>query len=266
MVMLETIRIQHEAPKEVKGEQQFQKVFNKARDAAMKMQRELQWYKEVERMVPSSYILLPNKYGETPSDLFSNYHYNLVKEGEQWMGDTAGSFTIVAALIVTVMFAAAFTLPGGTDENSGNPKFLQRNSFMVFILSDAISLFSSVTAVLMFLSILTSRCTKDDFLNSLPKRLIIGLASLFLSIATMMVTFVATLGIVLGERRRMVVVPIALLASVPVASFVLLQFSLFVDIFSSTYGRGIFNQKTKCSFFNNPNKYVPSNHRYFSLV
>ncbi|XP_059630302.1 ankyrin repeat-containing protein ITN1-like [Cornus florida] len=111
----------------------------------MKVKRELQWYKEVERTVPSSYILLANRNGETPSDLFSNYHYNLVKEGEQWMRDTAGSFTIVAALIVTVMFAAAFTLPGGTEEKSGNPKFLQRNSFMVFILSDAISLFSSVT-------------------------------------------------------------------------------------------------------------------------
>ncbi|XP_059630900.1 ankyrin repeat-containing protein ITN1-like [Cornus florida] len=144
------------------GEQQFWKEFNKAPGAAMKVQRELQWYKEVEGMVPSSYRIRPNDNGETPHALFTTWYSKLVKEGEQWMRDTATSCTIVATLIVTVMFAAAFTLPGGNyneSENSrnsksahaGNPRFLWHNPFMIFVISDALSLFSSITTVLMLL-------------------------------------------------------------------------------------------------------------------
>ncbi|XP_059631631.1 ankyrin repeat-containing protein ITN1-like [Cornus florida] len=233
---------------EKQGEQQFWKVFSHAPGAAMEVQREVQWYKEVERVVPSSQKFLSNENGETPPALFWKWHCELVKEGENWMRDTATSCTIVATLIVTVMFAAAFTLPGGTDDNSGNPKFLQRNSFMVFVISDALSLFSSVTSVLMFLSILTSHYAEKDFLKSLPKRLIIGLATLFLSIATMMVAFGATLVIVLGEQISWAAAPVSLLASVPVTLFALLQFPLFVNMVSSTYGHGIFNRKTKSLF------------------
>ncbi|XP_059631629.1 uncharacterized protein LOC132274379 isoform X2 [Cornus florida] len=261
MVTSEIIGVPDEASKMLQqGEQPFWKVFSKAPGAAMKVQRELQWYKDVERMVPSSYRILANEKGETPPVLFSKWHSELVKEGEKWLRDTATSCTIVATLIVTVMFAAAFTLPGGTDDESGNPKFLGRNSFMVFIISDALSLFSSATAVLMFLSILTSRFEEKDFLKALPKRLIIGLAALFVSIAAMMVAFGSTLVIVLGERISWAAAPVTLLASVPVTLFALLQFPLFVDMVSSTYG-GIFNRKTKCSFFNNPNNYVPGEGR-----
>ncbi|XP_059631642.1 uncharacterized protein LOC132274389 isoform X1 [Cornus florida] len=251
--------VQHEGSEKQAAEQLLRTVFVKAPGAAMKMQRELQWYEEVKKMVPSSYKFLPNENGETPQALFSKWHSDLVKEGEKWMRDTATSCTIVATLIVTVMFAAVFTVPGGIDD-SGNPKFLQHNSFIVFVVSDALSLFSSVTAVLMFLSILTSRFEEKDFLKALPNRLIIGLAALFLSIATMMVAFGVTLVIVIGKRIRwaVAVAPVAVLASFPIILFALLQLPLFVDMVLSTYGGGIFNRKTKCSFFNNPNDdYVP---------
>ncbi|XP_059631711.1 ankyrin repeat-containing protein NPR4-like [Cornus florida] len=270
MVMSETIGAPDEASKQpMQREQQFWKAFSEAPGTAMKVQRELQWYKEVERMVPSSYRILANNKGETPPALFSKWHSELVKDGEKWMRDTATSCTIVATLIVTVVFAAALTLPGGNADDdpeqpehprslhSGDPKFLWRTSFMAFVISDALSLFSSVTSVLMFLSILTSRFEEKDFLEALPKRLIIGLATLFLSIAAMMVTFVATLVMVLRRRIEWAAAPVALLASVPVTLFALLQFPLFLDMVSSTYGRGIFNRKTKCSFFNNPNNYFP---------
>ncbi|XP_059624147.1 uncharacterized protein LOC132267109 [Cornus florida] len=257
VVSNEAFEKQEEQQLKKQGEQQSWKIFSKAPGAAMKVQRELQWYKEVERMVPSSFQVLANKDDETPLELFSKSHSELVKEGEKWMRETATSCTIVATLIVTVMFAAAFTLPGGLKDNSGMPQFQGRNSFKVFIISDALSLFSSVTAVLMFLSILTSRFEEEDFLKALPKRLIIGLATHFLSIATMMIAFGVTLYIAIGEQIKSAATPIILLASVPVTLFALLQFPLFVDMISSTYGRSIFNRSTKCSFFNNPNDYIP---------
>ncbi|KAJ4824940.1 hypothetical protein Tsubulata_050184, partial [Turnera subulata] len=74
----------------------------------------------------------------------------------------------------------------GNFQDSGFPIFGRKKAFIIFIVSDAIALFSSSTSVLMFLGILTSRYTEDDFLISLPRKLIIGLSTLFVSIAAMM--------------------------------------------------------------------------------
>ncbi|KAM1155807.1 hypothetical protein ACFX13_027237 [Malus domestica] len=149
---------------------------------------------------------------------------------------------IVAALIATIVFAAAFTMPGGnTSDNKGTPIFLRSKTFMLYAISDAVALFSSLTSLLMFLSILTARYAEEDFLESLPKRLIIGLALLFLAIAATMIVFCATLAMALGERFTWISLPITLLlASFPVALFVMLQLPLFMQMVQSTYGSSIF--------------------------
>ena len=160
------------------------------------------------------------------------------------MKETATSCTVVGALIVTIMFAAAFTVPGGTDQNTGFPMFLHKKMFMLFILSDAISLFSSTTSVLMFLGILTSRYAEEDFLKSLPKKMIIGLSTLFFSIATMMIAFCSAL-LVMLEQKSWIFIPLVSLASIPVSLFVFMQFPLLVGFYKSTYGAGIFNRSEK---------------------
>lgn len=199
----------------------------------------------MESIVQPKYKEMVNLHYKTPRALFSDQHKKLVEQGEKWMKETAESCTVVAALIATIMFSAAFTVPGGYDEYTGIPLYLHRNSFMVFIVADAMSLFSSCTSVLMFLGILTSRYGEEDFLKSLPRKLIIGLSSLFFSIATMMVTFGVTLVIILKARIAWVSFPIILLAGLPVTLFALLQFPLLVEIFYSTYGPGIFNKPKK---------------------
>lgn len=199
----------------------------------------------MESIVQPKYKEMVNLHNKTPQALFSDQHKKLVEQGEKWMKETAESCTVVAALIATIMFSAAFTVPGGYDEYTGIPLYLHRNSFMVFIVSDAMSLFSSCTSVLMFLGILTSRYGEEDFLKPLPRKLIIGLSSLFFSIATMMVTFGVTLVIILKARIAWVSFPIILVASLPVTLFALLQFPLLVEIFYSTYGPGIFNKPKK---------------------
>ena len=67
-----------------------------------------------------------NKNGKKPRELFTESHKELVKEGEKWMKGTASSCTVVAALIVTIMFAAAITVPGGNKQDSGLPTFLNK--------------------------------------------------------------------------------------------------------------------------------------------
>ncbi|CAL8118464.1 unnamed protein product [Prunus armeniaca] len=213
--------------------------------AALQMQRERQWFKEVKSLVvlPSG-VGAYNKQGMRPHELFTQNHNKLKEEGEKWMKDTATSCTVVGALTITIMFAAAFTVPGGNNGGTGFPLFLDEKMFMVFIVSDAISLFSSTTSVLMFLGILTSRYAEDDFLKSLPTKMIIGLSTLLISIASMMVAFCSALFLMLHERLW-IVIPIIFLASVPVTLFIWMQFPLLVEIFISTYGGGIFDKKVR---------------------
>ncbi|KAI3834705.1 hypothetical protein MKX03_000314 [Papaver bracteatum] len=213
--------------------------------AALQMQREIQWFQEVEKMVhPKFKDFLNNDYLK-PSEVFRNEHKALVKEGEAWMKETSQACMVVSTLIATVMFAAAFTVPGGNNQDTGLPIFLKNNPlpFYVFIISDAIALFASCTAILMFLAILTARYAEQDFLKSLPRKLILGLASLFISIAAMMTTFGATLVIILHGNVTWAYVPVTMLASVPVLLFGFLQFPLFVDIILSTYGPSIFHKQ-----------------------
>ncbi|XP_050133985.1 uncharacterized protein LOC126610054 isoform X2 [Malus sylvestris] len=218
--------------------------------AALQMQRELQWFKEVEKIVPSKFLEVVNYTdGMTARDLFTKNHKELANECERSMKATATSCTVVAALIVTIMFIAVFSVPGGI--KAGFPVFLNKRIFMVFIAADVFSLFSSTTSVVTFLGILNSRYAEDDFLKSLPTKMMIGLFTLFSSIVTMMIAFSSTLFLML-EAKEWIVAPIILLASVPVVSFVWMQFSLLVEIFISTYGAGIFliNKKGKPWSFN----------------
>ncbi|XP_015941308.1 uncharacterized protein LOC107466820 [Arachis duranensis] len=209
--------------------------------AALQMQRELQWFKEVESITPALRKQSLNNDKKTARQLFTEEHKDLVKQGEKWMKGTATSFSLVAALVATVVFAAAFTVPGGNDQITGYPIFSKKKAFVVFVLSDAISLFSSSTSIIMFLGILTSRYAEDDFLKALPLKLITGLLTLFISMASMLVAFSAALFVML-HGKAWIVIPLSFLACVPIASFIWLQFPLFVEITMSTFGPSIFDR------------------------
>ena len=198
----------------------------------------------MESIVHPSILEVTDKNGKRPGELFTTSHIELVKEGEKWMKETASSCTVVGALIVTIMFAVAITVPGGNKQNSGFPMFLDEKVFMLFIISDALSLLSSSTSLLMFLGVLTSRYAKEDFLRSLPIKMMIGLSTLILSIATMMITFCASLFIIL-PGKSWVVIPVMCLASVPVSLFAWMQFRLLIDMVISTYGSRTINKKAK---------------------
>ncbi|KAF5447901.1 hypothetical protein F2P56_033417 [Juglans regia] len=216
---------------------------NQISGAALQMQRELQWFKEVETIVLPKYKESKNKGGLTPRQLFTKDHKDMKEKGEKWMKNTATSCTVVGTLIVTIMFAAVFSF---RDDNQGMglPKSLNKFLFNIFIISDALSLFSSSTSVLMFLGILTSRYSEEDFLEYLPRQMIIGLLTLFCSIASMMITFSSALLIILHEQLW-IAIPLICLAIVPVTLFVWIQFPILKDMIISTYGPSIFDRKMK---------------------
>ncbi|KAI3864267.1 hypothetical protein MKX03_006100 [Papaver bracteatum] len=232
---------------------------NRISGAVLQMQRELQWFKGIENMLPEEYKFMRNNSGETAQTIFTEEHKKLVEKGEKWLKETSGSCMVVAALIATVAFAAAFTVPGGSisDSNSnknGTPIFLENNSFTLFAAADALALFSSITSVLMFLAILASRYAEEDFLKSLPQKLIIGLATLFLSMATILIAFGAALSIVVWNRFPWAPIPITILSCIPVILFVWLMFPLFVEMVWSTYKPSMFPGLSQHAIMQDNNK------------
>nr|XP_011459318.1 PREDICTED: ankyrin repeat-containing protein At5g02620-like isoform X1 [Fragaria vesca subsp. vesca] len=203
--------------------------------AALQMQRELVWFEEVKKTVQPPSIRMKNQKGKTPRELFTSEHEELLHKGEAWMKHTANSCMIVAALIATVVFSAAFSVPGGTSDNTGEPHFLKETAFLFFAIADGVALVSSSTSILMFLFILTSRYAEGDFLRSLPLKLMIGLTSLFISIASMMVAFSTTFYLDCHYGLGWLPNLIFVFAFVPVALFAFLHFPLLSDMFSSTY-------------------------------
>nr|GEU62649.1 ankyrin repeat-containing domain, PGG domain protein [Tanacetum cinerariifolium] len=172
---------------------------------------------EVKKVVFPTYITQDNIFLETLDIVFTREHENLVKDGEQSLKTTAESCSISAGLITAIVFAAAITVPGGSNQDTGIPLFTQDIAFAIFAVSDAISLFASSTALLVFLSILTSRFAERDFLISLPRRLLIGICTLLLSAISMMIASNATLVIVFGHQNPRLLAPICGSSLIPIS-------------------------------------------------
>ncbi|MCH80422.1 ankyrin repeat-containing protein [Trifolium medium] len=147
--------------------------------------------------------------GLKPRELFSKNHELLLNEARQSVKETASSFTIVGTLIVAIMFAAAFTVPGGNDQNKGTPLFLGQNAFSVFIIADTFSLVASSQAVLTFTGILASNYTEEDFIKTLPAKLLTGICTIFISLVCMMCAFCAAIALMLKGYNSIMVTAIA---------------------------------------------------------
>lgn len=182
--------------------------------------------------------------GMKPKELFTKKHEELLKDAEKWAKETATSFTIVGTLIITIVFAAAFTLPGGNDQNTGIPMFLHKRMFTTYMVADAISLFSSSTAVMTFIGILTSRYAERDFLKSLPLKLMFGLFTLICSILAMMVAFCSAFSLMLEDSGHSKMVKFVIsIASLSVVIFLPMQLRLLLEIFNSTFRSEVLNIK-----------------------
>ncbi|THG14095.1 hypothetical protein TEA_009353 [Camellia sinensis var. sinensis] len=202
--------------------------------AALQMQNEILWFKEVEKNVQPLYIEMKNSDGKTPQDLFTENHKELIKEAKQWMKDIANSSIIFATLIATVIFTAAFTVPSDTNNKSDVPISLKKRLFGVLSISEGVALSFSTISILMFLSILSSRYAESDFLRSLPLKLVLGMMTLFISMAAMMVAFCTTF--FLYYQHGLIWINVVFTLIVPVlVMYVLLKCPLLLDIIRSTH-------------------------------
>jgi hypothetical protein len=195
----------------------------------------LLFLQEVKKIVPPSFVEMMNSEELTPSQLFSRDHEVLARRGEEWMKVTANSCMVVASLVATGVFAASFSLPGGNNDEKKSPNYLTHPLFTTFCLSNAMALRSSSISILIFLSNLLSRFAANYFRKSLPRQLIFGLLTLFVSIISMMVAFGSAFFITYNKGLLWVPIIISMLAVLPIPIFTCLQLSLWSDIAHCAY-------------------------------
>ncbi|KAH9668989.1 ANK REP REGION domain-containing protein [Citrus sinensis] len=188
--------------------------------AVLQLQQEVLWFKKVSEIVRPVDAEARNYGLQTPRELFTQSHRSLIEDGQKWMRETADSCMVVATLVATVVFAAAFTIPGGNKGDTGVPIFIEEASFIAFAISDAVGLVFSATSILTFLSIRSSVYSEEDFLWRVPGSLASGLASLFMSIAAMMVVFCATSFTIFHGRLPWLPVLVTVISSIPVLLFI----------------------------------------------
>ncbi|OIV94872.1 hypothetical protein TanjilG_22069 [Lupinus angustifolius] len=203
--------------------------------SAMQMMWDITWFRYIKSQVPEHFVFRRNIRDKTSGELFKNNHKELVKESSEWLKETSESCSVVAALIAGVSFATAGTVPGGTEK--GKPYLEDRPAFKAFAISSLIGLCFSVTALIMFLSILTSRKQAKDFRRSLPQKLLLGLTSLFVSIVALFVSFCTGHFFVLKNKYRQYVFPIYIATCLPVTFYAIAQFPLYIDLLKAIIRR-----------------------------
>ncbi|KAL7181669.1 hypothetical protein ACSBR1_040542 [Camellia fascicularis] len=227
------------------GQMPYQPQLEVASGAVLQMQRDLQWYKEVEKLLLEHARIAMNNDRKTPAMVFEEEHRRMIQSEEQWIVGMATTCIVATTIIGTIAFAAAIQAPGGNN-GEGRPIFYEETTFKIFSASNAIALYSAISTFLIFLSIFTSRYASIDFLYAIPNRLIIGLIFLFFSVTSMIVAFGSALYLMFSEENQYVILtPVITLSCVPVILFSFLQLPLLLNMMKTTYGRSMFSSLDK---------------------
>uniref|UniRef100_A0A7N2LU42 PGG domain-containing protein n=1 Tax=Quercus lobata TaxID=97700 RepID=A0A7N2LU42_QUELO len=206
----------------------------KMQGPALELQEELVWFERVKEVTPSHYFDHRNNQKLTAEGLFDKTNKELRQKAIEWIKRTAEGCSLVAVLIATVAFAAAYTIPGGSNGQTGAPVLLNQPFFVVFPVADVLSISFALTSVVVFLGITASPFRFADFRHSLPNKLTYGLTLLFFSVLIMMIAFAATVLLMIhnGEGWRKVV--LYAVSFIPVGLFALSYYSLYRSL-SKTY-------------------------------
>ncbi|KAB2600881.1 ankyrin repeat-containing protein [Pyrus ussuriensis x Pyrus communis] len=194
---------------------------------AMQLQEELRWMLRVKEILPPRYTLHRNKKDQTAEELFNYQHNGLLGSAQEWVKETAQSCSTVAVLVSTVVFAAAYAIPGGTSDQNGLPLFRDDPLFLFFTCMDVVGIACSLSSVAFFLSVLSSPLEYPYFVNSVPRKIMTGFILLFLSMASTMLAFAATILLLIRVEKKWTKSVLYPIAFFPVPLFGLLQFPMY---------------------------------------
>ncbi|XP_071737185.1 uncharacterized protein [Rutidosis leptorrhynchoides] len=203
------------------------------RSPVLKLRDDLVLFEKLRKLCTTLARLQINANGMTAESMLLEKNAHLRVEAKEWMISTAQNCSIIAVLIATVAFAAAYTVPGGPNQETGYPLLRKNPFFIVFALADALSLTFSLTSVIIFLSILTSSFRLNDFRYSLHNKLLAGLTVLILSVSMMMVAFAATLVLTISSGQNWTNVLLYIISFFPVTVFVFSYVRLYLLLINS---------------------------------
>jgi hypothetical protein len=171
--------------------------------------------------------------GPFGSQVLSRENVERNKEEEEALSKARESHLVVAALIATVTFAAAFTLPGGYKSDRGTAILAKKTAFIVFIISDAISMVLSIFAVFIYFLISLIHglgMEKNKEIGEYTTDMLFGVATLFtmIGMGTMIITFITGIYAVLEPSLGLAISLIGL-------SFFFLVFLVFSFIYIYKY-------------------------------
>ncbi|PWA56745.1 ankyrin repeat-containing domain, PGG domain protein [Artemisia annua] len=197
------------------------------RGVGLRLNPKISWFKEIETIIPPCLREKKNAAGLTPHYVFIKNHKDLFSKGEDWMKEIATQLMVVAALVATTSYTVAFEIPGGYYGygDGEEPHLIHFYLFWWFLIFDALSFIASTTSILMVLSILGSNYDEYDFMISLSKQLAICLAFVFISIATMIITFLINFFLMYTHASQLTL-PILISISA-VTPFVIFAFSKY---------------------------------------
>ncbi|XP_011002546.1 PREDICTED: ankyrin repeat-containing protein At5g02620-like isoform X4 [Populus euphratica] len=197
---------------------------------AFLLQEELLWFERVKEVTPSHFLNHQNNMKLTAEGYFITANSELRNLAKEWLKTTAEGCSVVAVLIATVAFAAAYTVPGGPNQSTGVPVLVNKPFFVVFTVTDVLSLTFALTSVVTFLSILTSPFRFKDFKHTLPNKLLVGFTFLFLSVAMMMVAFGATIILMIYSKESWTKITLYAVSFIPVGIFALSYFPFYPSL------------------------------------
>ncbi|XP_054783978.1 uncharacterized protein LOC129290940 [Prosopis cineraria] len=203
--------------------------------SAMQMQYEAKWYRYVKERVPAYLYAMENKEGDTPEEIFVAEHKKLLKESNEWIKDTSSSYSIVAALTAGVTYATSYTVPGGTNDNTGRPALEGQLALNIFVVSIFVSFCFSITSLAAFLAVFSSRKQPDDFRRNLPLKLCFALTSFYVAVVSIMVSFCSAHSLEVEPRIRDRVMPVYSLIIVPLFFYTLVQIPLYWDLLVASF-------------------------------
>ena len=137
----------------------------------------------IQKSLQRNFHFLDNNNSQTPEEIFTKNHQDLVGKGGSWLNNTSNACSVVAGLFVTSTFSTATNLPDAI-KNEAYDK-----ASKIYAGSSFVSFYSSLIAVVMFLAIPTSGCRERDFRHALPRKLLLGLTAFYISIASTLVSF-----------------------------------------------------------------------------
>ncbi|KAJ8564429.1 hypothetical protein K7X08_000889 [Anisodus acutangulus] len=203
------------------------------RSPALLLQENLLLFERVKNVCSAYFSEIINEEGKTAEELFTKENTTLRSEVNDWLKRTAENCTIVAVLIATVAFAAAYTIPGGPNQSTGYPVLLDQPFFVIFTIGDVLSITFALTSMINFLSILTSSFLLHEFRRSLPQKLTLGVTLLILSVSMMMLAFASTIILMIHYKERWTKIALSSMAFLPVTIFAVSYFPLYVSLWKN---------------------------------